>query len=183
MDLLVAMLLQTSPMIPLVPEGTFAYQHIEYLGCGSVLISGASLGFLLKSMYSGLFCKGFTIDQLQSLSISTDDLEDLIAPCIHNGKLLQLATMNDLGFNHLVEGGVLTLKQGLELIEFNRKFLMTDEEIHRLLVELEPELAALVKTWNDGIIKSVNLTSVGLSIGRANYRRLTGANLSMTHWW
>lgn len=43
----------------------------------------------------GLFCKGFTEEEVQTLDLTLETRSQLIIPCLHDNSLLQVSAVND----------------------------------------------------------------------------------------
>ena len=150
------------PVLEDIKTESSHYQHLEYAGCGSMKMSQVSVSNVLRENYTGLFCKGFPMDKIESIDTS-ERLKKLVIPCIHNKSMYQF---NAIALDVLID---LAQKAGLDsrqiahinaLVNSN---LMNDKEISDFIVSKLPSLDSLFKIW-DYPINSFTLTTVGIAI-------------------
>lgn len=164
-----------------LPEKDIDYQHIEYVGAGTVSLSSVTFGEVFRSSYGGLFTKGFD-DSAIPADWARDRLLDYgIRPALRDAQKFQVNApgkeeiakfAEDLGKPELVE----------DLKRLNDVGLMTAEEVVQDLASLEPTVVEVARRWDESAAKSLTLTSVGIAIGHAYWRRVTGQDAPLSIW-
>jgi hypothetical protein len=165
----------SSNLLPLsrgVPTGVTPYQHIEYVGAGSVGIGQMSLESVLR-FATGYFTNGFNRDQIPATLADYADNTAVFIPALRDPARLQLAVMYDQDIADFAEQvGDANLAEPMRgLLQAG---VMDDEAIKRDVVERVPPMEAFFHTWNTSLLARLQLTTVGIAIGHGYWRRVTG---------
>jgi hypothetical protein len=166
-----------------LPSGQADYQHIEYVGAGSISMGKVSLGASLLSGDEGLFTNGFdetSVDPALMLRLRENGL---VIPAIRNPARVQLALLSEEDLVDILAKSGLDGEMGsINPLMSNGR--MTDVEVADEAVARIPEIAPLRTIWDaqQGAIGSMTLTSVGIAIGHAYWSRLTGRAPSLSIW-
>lgn len=81
-----------------------------------------------------------------------------------------------------------TQKEGIgetehsQIETFWKKYLMTDEEIKKDLIDKNNNMAVLYEIWESSPMKNMTLTSVGIAIAHAYTRSKTGESDDLRIW-
>jgi len=59
---------------------------------------------------------------------------------------------------------------------------MSDEDVKKYMTETRPELNHLFETWQTSFLSHFTLTTVGIAVAQANFRRKTGIKLDLSIW-
>jgi asparagine synthetase A len=59
---------------------------------------------------------------------------------------------------------------------------MSENEITSFLENKYPSMTGLFKIWNESQLKLFELSSVGIAIGHANFRKVTGDKSQLKIW-
>lgn len=155
------------------------YQHLEYSQCASMLI-GSQIEQIFLQNYKGLFQKGCTMEDLTQKLGEYSKMDDLFIPCLWNKDLIQIKAYNDDKLDELLN--IKGIPQG-EKQMFKTIFssVVPNQEILDFLKGIHAKMPELVKVWNQ-TMNSVNLTSVGVALARANIKRKTKINLDLKIW-
>jgi hypothetical protein len=171
-----------SPFINDLPNKESAYQHLEFIGCCSIQITEISIERIFHLRYPGLFSNGFTLETLKEKIGDNQYPGELVTPCLQDSKMLQINAIDEESFHKLAtEKGVgddITTK----FLELHKKSMMNETKVKEYLESLDPAMRDLVKRWNDSSLKHITLTSVGIAIGHANVRRVTGEGAPLSIW-
>lgn len=172
------------PLAGELPTNNFDYQHIEYVGAGTVSISEASFGLLLRSGVSGLFSQGFVRDQLsEGLRDLVDQTRDtpVVIPLERDHARLRFNFIfEDLFDSWLADLGLEPFRD--EIKNLHDSSLMADNLICEELEAHLPELSTVRKVWDESSIRNLTLTTVGIAIGHAYWQRLTGNSSPLSAW-
>lgn len=174
-------------ILPFLPEltGTSScYEHLEYVGCGSFMHVNRihSIEHLFRTHYQGLFSKGFDVDRFTNDVGNIADYAGLLMQCFHDPQKYQLNAIDieivkkmcgDRGFSVDIQN---------KLIAIFNSTLMSENEIKEYLVSIKPEVQTLFDLWTDSSISKFSLTTVGIAIAQANFRRRTGMKLDLSIW-
>lgn len=169
------------PLVPGVPKDDRAYQHIEYVGAGSVGIATVPLSVAIAHKGEGWFTRGFT---RQEVGERVGDLLDdgrVVIPCLRDPERLQLSVIDEGD----LEDWAQRLGVADRLAELRNMFKMgtlSSEAIREELCERVPEAAGLVAAWDETPLQLMTLTTVGIAIGHGYWRRVTGANAPLSIW-
>lgn len=156
------------------------YQHLEYSKC-CLNIIGTNIEKIFKDNYKGLFQKGHTQEEIEKKFEDYTSYSSLFVPCLRDGSLLQVKALND---NALIEA---LEKSGLPASEHNKlkglfnSKMLSDNEIKSYIESIHPNMVELVTFWNE-TMSSLNLTSVGIALGRANLKRKANISLDLSIW-
>jgi hypothetical protein len=166
-----------APFVSSLPTKHSAYQHIEYTGAGSISTVGhMPLGTVLLASSRGFFTRGFDRQEVQPpLDMHINDPK-LFKPCLRNPNSLQVSCMSEDELNEL-KPYLKSIADGEDLFNPLRNLFMYPGVMGELDVQADviddvPGLARLFDVWSQSNLKSMTLTSVGLAIGYAYWRRI-----------
>jgi hypothetical protein len=172
------------PFLSKLTETSSCYEHLEYVGCGSHIHVGGlhPIEHLFRIQYPGLFSKGFDQSRFENEIGPITNYPEMLMNCFHD--------LTKLQFNAL---DVEILRQKLkqrnlsdEIIDkFSNLFnssLMSDQEIKEYILKAKPETQKLFDLWEKTSMSKFVLTTVGIAIAQANYRRRTGRKLDLSIW-
>jgi len=165
-----------APFIDKLTKEISCYQHLEYTACASISSGSTYLFNIFNNNYSGLFCKGFSIDKYESISDKLS--KKFIMPCFHNNTLWQINVMNEKEIDNLnIDAEFISQVKALQ-----RSNYMNYAELKEYLIELEPKMEILFDVWENSMIANTSLTSVGIAIAHANIRRKTNKDMNLSIW-
>ena len=181
-----------APFAQDLPMKEYAYQHIEYVGAGSMRTNDQlTIEDALTRVSPGLFSRGFKREHAGYLLRKYVDNPALFRPCIRDPTLLELNIVSDEDPEILAnEIGSLTINDyefhGVGLANMLRSELethmMSAEEIRADVIEHVPALNSLFHAWDESELGTMRLTSVGLVIGHAYWRRVTDDPADLSNW-
>ena len=130
---------------------------------------------ILRQTYSGIFQRGFTLEELQN-SVPEDQRSmfvnhPLLIPCLNDATKLQF---NALSKDDLLQS---LLKIGMSqntassVAAFSEGHAWESEELSKKLSELIPDFPTLIDIWENTPLKQLKLTSLGIAVGYCNARR------------
>lgn len=173
-----------TPFLGSLPSRNSAYQHLEYCGCCNISIGSNSIESLLCMNYPGLFSRGFTQNDVDAAlgGYSTPYLSEIIGRCLNDESRLQVNAVDETVLDRMAEryalpAGVLN---GLRTLQ--KSFMMEESQVTQKLLDLVPELGVVFTAWKDSSLKNLVLTSVGVAIGHASLRRVTGDRAPLDIW-
>lgn len=154
------------------------YQHLEYANCSSTLL-GSNLGEILTNNYVGLFQKGSPKEELDNLF--GDYSGDLVVNCLQNKELFQIKSLNlDQLEKQLSNIGIPQEIKNQISAKFKSN-IFSVVEVENYVEKIDERMGNFIKIWNE-TMSSINLTSVGMALGRANFKRKTGINIDLSIW-
>lgn len=160
------------------------FTHLQFTGCCTILPEGSSYkpyDQIIISRYKALFIKGFTEQDFKNEF--TDDiikLRPLIMRSIQNPNTLQFNPLNDEVFKERITQHNLG-SIGNKAIEFQDKFMMSDNEIIDFLESKNSLFRNFSTDWKENDLKTIRPTSVGFAIAILNYNRVTGEDVPLEH--
>lgn len=160
------------------------YQHLEYCRCASVKTSHLDIEKIFENNYAALFSNGFTLEELKAtVKDETLYMKHLI-PCFHNPEKYQMGYINFSKLEDALKSDGLD-RMTMEVIEFNRLLHNSNFstfDIADFLRNKAPFMVDLFKVWRNSYLKNLKLTSVGMSLAQANFRRKTGIRMDLGIW-
>lgn len=166
-----------------LPTGHADYQHVEYVGAGSLSISSRSFASGIMSGVEGFYTKGFAENDIDAALLAELQACQFVIPALRDQSRFQLNLLADEDLEKRatalgLEGRIPDLQN---VVSLGR---MSEGEVSDEVVARVPEFSALRDTWDDDKtgLRSLTLTSVGLALGHAYWTRLTGSNASLEIW-
>lgn len=163
-----------------LPRKASAYQHIEYVGAGAVGMGSISVGQALASD-RGFFTKGFTEDEvLEPLREFIGDSR-VFVPCLRDAAKMQLNVSHEDNISDALEA---IGRPDLEA-PYKQQLMtgaMSPEEVESDVSARAPEVAELIEAWKNSSLPNLTLTTVGIAIGHAYWRRVTGQSAPLSIW-
>lgn len=158
------------------------YEHLVYTGCASISIMTRSMEDIFRDTYKGIFCKGFTKDEFEREMGDFTTYNDFLIPCFHDESKFQL------GFNdeEALQKGCDAKGYSSDIVEklkpFLNKYLMNSSEVKSYLETIDPIIKKLFDVWGQSSLSQLDLTSVGIAIAQANFRRKTKLHFDLSIW-
>lgn len=143
------------PLISSLPRKYSAYQHLEFTRCCIVQMGELTIAKLFLNTYPGLWCKGFSQQQLAETAINPNDLSGLMMWCLNDKDLLQLATMNEEEFRYVAEQKGLEPEETTKLIALQNANLMNEQEVNAFLQSFDPALSTLTEIWDKSALRNI----------------------------
>lgn len=159
-----------------------SYQHLQYSGCGSIEMGAFQLESVLSKTYQGIFLKGFDSNVLLEQEISIGSDANLLIPCLNDSSKLQINAMNKQMLEQLLESHGISNEERRKITALFDLGKMNDDEIKKKCIEIRPYMSDIFECWSVSAMKNFTLTSVGIAIGHANIKRLTGEFADLAIW-
>jgi hypothetical protein len=161
-----------------------SFQHLEFTGCGSnPPLMHRTIGHVFLNSYQGLFVNGFVREDLDEDHRSVvDNYPSFFCACLNDGKKLQVSALNKVVLEKLLAiAAVPDTDKGRinKLFDLN---VMNDDQIREKCVAIRGYMADIFEVWNTSGLKNFRLTSVGIAIGHANIKRLSGEFADLSVW-
>lgn len=172
------------PFLSELTDVSSCYEHLEYVGCGSLM--GLSrihpIEHLFRLNYPGLFSKGFDEERFNNEIGKITDYPGLLIKCLHYPNLYQLSAIDIEVLNNVSNEHNISEDIKNKFVALFNSTLMNDEEIKNYILSIKPDMQILFDLWKNSSISNFSLTTVGISIAHANYRRRTGVKLDLSIW-
>jgi hypothetical protein len=181
------------PFIDIASNKWTDYRYAQSTGVGAVTQFTLELEDAFWQRFCGLFTKGFTLDRAQDqLSTRLEDHEihdyiqdqSVFIPCIRNAEMLQINAVSMDDVKELQAAKGLEPRPGnagpLETLCLYGRMMKT--EIRQDVVAQIPSMARLFDHWNTSGLANFDLTAIGIAIGHAYWRRMTGATAPLEIW-
>ncbi|MDC5776672.1 hypothetical protein OPW41_13155 [Vibrio europaeus] len=159
------------------------YTHAEYLGCGHV--RAGSYGALekhLRDTYKVFFSNGFTKQELDDLVGTEANLQGLVIRCFHDVDKLQIGVLDDETLEKVADQNGIAEDVKLKLKNLFESSTKPVHEVKSMLVADIPEFKKIFEVWEGSPFDQFELTSVGIAIAHANYRRRVGDTMNLSIW-
>jgi len=122
------------------------------------------------------------MDYVENILGKENVIPILFSPCLHDISLYQISVIND----DILDKEMIKLNVSDELKHkykqiFNQS-TMSPDEIKELLINTNSCMKKVFDVWSNSRFKNFELSSVGIAIAHANYRRRTGITLDLSMW-
>lgn len=182
-DLINHFIKRIGPFIEGLTSEKTDYNHIEYLGCGHVRAGDyGQLENNLRQNYQVFFSTGFTLEDVENEFGDTTKFNRLLIPCFHDNQKLQLSCYDDANLETMSKERGFSDDEIIKLKNLVERTTMPANKIKELLIQAIPAMTKIFEIWDNSPLKSLELTSVGVAIAHANYRRKTGETMDLSIW-
>jgi len=160
------------------------YQHLEFAGCGSIGMGSNRIEDIFSNTYRGHFYKGFEKNIFEEQVGATGNFfNEFTTICLNDSSRFELNVLNEDALNKKINNAKLDENISKKLKSLFGQHIYSNDEVKSKLIEIgKPFLEALIDLWNHSFMKNMSLTSVGIAIAQANYRRKTGLTLDLSIW-
>jgi hypothetical protein len=159
------------------------YPHLHYSGCGSLSNVATTVEAAFSNGYPGLFCTGFTEEEVQGIDLNLEEIQGIIKPCLYDDSLLQVEGAINREIDEAGQRQNIAQQKVVRLKQLQNGKLMSQEQVRGHLLEVEPNLKqSLFDLWDHTLMKHTMLTSVGTAIAHANVKRVTGDFADLSIW-
>lgn len=170
------------PFIENLRKDDSDYSHLEYCNCGSVTVLTTSIESKFLKTYKGLFCKGVFREEFEEQYKTLLDYPDLTTPCLHDNEKIQVNALNDEALKDLIDKIKLPEESAYKLKTFFNSNSMSEVEVKAYLLNQGKYMEKLFDVWENSGLKLMSITSVGIAIAQANYKRKTGNSVDLSIW-
>jgi hypothetical protein len=172
-----------APFIDGLVEDYEQLKYLEYLGLVSIRLGNwGDLENNWGKTYQAIFSKGFTKEKFETDVGKLDDYSWLLIKCFHNPLNIQFNTMDLETLNTLLDENKICEETSNKLRTLFEDTTMKGKEIQEYLKRINSKLEKLFKVWSETSFKNLEMTSVGVAIAHANYRRRTGQTMDLSIW-
>jgi hypothetical protein len=178
----------TTPFMKGVAASDSFYQHLAYSGCAAVDVIGQapSVFKLIRDRYATFFKRGIETAELEKSGIDKQ---------LYTGPLRVVAPLSEgrwwfvcQNFEELTVE--LRRRFPPDIVETNsdaikrlyQKSLLSEQEVEQVICKQIPEMKAISRCWSTTFLSKLILTSVGVVIANANYRRKTNGVIDLKNW-
>jgi hypothetical protein len=170
------------PFIDLLPSTSMSFQHLQFAGCGSTELTSSSLEGILGSRYQGLFVKGFNPAALSGCAFFFNPDQKIVtkSPYDPAKDIVRAQNIDHLGV--LLEAHRVSPTDAERIKAVFGENLLLPHEIQAKSIELRPYLRRLFDIWDKTSLHNFTLTSVGIALGHANIKRMTGEFADLSIW-
>ncbi len=159
-----------------------SYQHLECCNCGSVSVLGNTIEQTFLIHYKGLFCKGIELEEFEKNYGAISEFPNLLVICLHDITKIQVAALNDEVLIEKAKENGLSEENTKKLTNFFNSNLMSENEVKEYLLKQGEFMVKLFDVWDNSSIKVMTITSVGIALAQANYKRKTNTSMDLSIW-
>lgn len=170
------------PFASLLPSNNAAFQHLEFTGCASIQAGEITLENALSTTYPALYKKGFSAQRLSDAGLTTPLRPGMLIPCLHNPALFQIGAVNMSVLESMFISNHTPQEDRPKVVELFNENSMTEKELRAWCAAERPYMESVFSAWDDSLMKNLSLTSVGMAIGHANIKRITGEFADLAIW-
>lgn len=159
------------------------YNFLEYLRCGQIRTGDfGKLETIFRRTYKAFFSKGFTQDELELEFEDKTQIKVKIINCFHDMTKFQIGVLDDNTLES--EMNVLNVNDDIKVKLRNlfERTTMSENEVKNLLTESDEKMKKIFETWDNSYFKNFDLSSMGIAIAHANYRRKTNKTMNISIW-
>lgn len=174
---------RVTPFIESLSNKHSDYTHAEYLGCGHVRAGNyGNLGDRLRKTYKAFFSKGFTNKELIEKVGDGLNLQGLVIQCFHDKDKLQIGVLDEDVLETVANKNGLDSDVRQKLKALFESSTKPANEVKDMFIQEVPELQKVFDVWESSPFNKFELTSVGIAIAHANYRRKIGDTMDLSIW-
>lgn len=162
--------------------GNACYQHLEFTGCGSISVASKSLEDALVGNYQGLFSKGFDENNVLVSQLTVGLDRRYFIPCLNDKTRYQVKALNKEALEKLLNANPVSPGDKINIGALFDNVKMSANEVIDKCISLRPYMEKVFDVWTNSPMQNFNLTSVGIAIGHANIKRLTGEFANLAIW-
>jgi hypothetical protein len=160
-----------------------SYNHIEYLGCGHVRAGDyGQLENNLKTTYKAIFSKGFSKEEFEEKVGDFSTLSNFTMPCLHDKAKFQIRALSDDVLDQEMDKHNLDESLRPKLKQLFNTSTMSNQEVKDYIISINPSMEKIFDVWKNSVFNKLELSSVGIAIAHANYRRKTDATMDLSIW-
>lgn len=172
-----------TPFVENLSDRHTDYTHVEYLGCGHVRAGNyGQLELNLRNTYKAFFSNGFSEDELKEKMGEGINLQGLIIKCFHEKEKLQIGVLDDTVLEKTADKNGLNAETKQKLKQLFESSTKPANEVKKMLTDAIPEMEKVFEIWSSSPFHQFELTSVGIAIAHANYRRKIGDTMDLSIW-
>ena len=172
------------PLLSELPTREDMYQQLEYLRCTS---SAEEVRFeqILRNSYPLVFeYRGFTMEELEYVMQHAPVRTSITVPSL-NSNLLKLSAVDEYMSPNLFQRAGITdqdTQQALTGLAFSRAFDWDNTSFEDVLEHISPVLLDLCQTYNRIPLCRLNLTLLGLYLGRSMVKATIHEDFDVSPW-
>lgn len=172
------------PLLSELPTREDMYQQLEYLRCTS---SAEEVRFeqILRNSYPLVFeYRGFTMEELEYVMQHAPVRTSITVPSL-NSNLLKLSAVDEYMLPNLFQRAGITdqdTQQALTGLAFSRAFDWDNTSFEDVLEHISPVLLDLCQTYNRIPLCRLNLTLLGLYLGRSMVKATIREDFDISPW-
>jgi len=171
------------PFIDKLSDRHSDYTHLEYLGCGHVRAGNyGQLEGNLRETYKAFFSKGFSAEELKEKVGEEANLQGLVIQCFHDTDKLQIGVLDEDVLDKISDRNGLVSDKKQKLKQLFESSTKPANEVKEMLIDAIPEMERVFEVWRNSPFDQFELTSVGIAIAHANYRRKIGDTMDLSIW-
>ena len=156
------------------------FLHIEYTGCGSIMISSSDILEIYKQNYSCLFLKLVEKQKIDNLNLDTSVKQSLLFLDQKEQKYL-IKPLNKIDLETFLKEKNVDEETSKKLTSIYEYHIKNNEEIKDEIMEVN-EGKKLIEIWEKSKIKHLSLTSVGIAIAANYFEQVTGEKIDISIW-
>lgn len=172
-----------APFASKIVKAKATYQHLQYTGCGSIEMGQISLECILGRAYQGIFLKGFESKEISDRGISIGVDARFFMRCLNDPLKLQVNALNKGTLEEKLQKNTISASDRAHISALFDSGKISDDEVKKKCIEIRPYMSSIFECWSESAMKSFTLTSVGIAIGHANIKRLTGKEFADLSIW
>lgn len=170
------------PFVPKLSKNNTNYQHIEFTSCGSIGTNSNNLEEFFENNYPSLFRKGFDQSEITGHSISVGFDTKFFIECLNDPSTIQVSASFKGELEDLFNKNKIPPEDRVKILALFDHNKMSGTEIKEKVIYIRPYMADVFEIWNNSVMNRLILTSVGMAIGHANIKRMTGDYSDLSIW-
>lgn len=173
---------RVSPFAQSLVNNAACYQHLAYAGCGSISIGSAKIEAIFRKTYPGIFAKGFPGSEISEIVTNNPVSQQMFTQCLRDPQLFQVNAIDEQIIRSRAKENNLDDVATQKIVDLQNRYLMSEAEVKDYLKSAHVCMERVFDVWDDSSIKNMTLTSVGIALGHANIRRITGETDDLSIW-
>jgi hypothetical protein len=155
------------------------FQHIEYVGAGSISALGSDFCDSFSKEYGFVFNKDINKEKVKSLNLDIDLQNNIF---FNEGEIYRFKFDTKNGLDQFLEEKNILDPTKSEISKIWNESRMPKQEIENIIKEKSNTGKKLIELWKNSSLPRLLLTSVGIAIAATNYEQITGDTLNIDIW-
>ncbi|HMH09521.1 MAG TPA: LPO_1073/Vpar_1526 family protein [Candidatus Nitrosopolaris rasttigaisensis] len=171
------------PFVISLSNENSVYQHLEYVGCGTISLASLSLEQSILENYRRIFSSGFSKEEFETYHLKNlEKYNSLIIPCLNNSSIFQINADSSTELLELGKINGLNEHDVSPLIPLINNYSMNVHEVKEKLLTMGDFMGSIMDFWTNSNLKNMTLTTVGIALALMNSRRKIGTTADLSIW-
>lgn len=174
---------KVKPFVGHLSKESTSYQHLEYCNCSSTSSTQFnSIEELFLQEYTGIFNHGWSKAEVKAKFGMQELPNNLFVPSYYNSYNLQINALTNSELEEKLTYANLPQELTDTVRNVYNNSIMNSNEVREILFDKCDYMQEFIDYWENSKMPRMSLTSVGMALGNANLKRITGEDYDLSLW-